>query len=154
MRSTFICLHCGGKFQCNPRVKNQKYCSSPVCQNARKRLQDKRTIATPKGKSLKQARNKRWLEKHPDDVYMHKYRKEHPKYEEENRRKQKIRNQKNRKNQQSMIVKTDTLLLQPRCDVVYMAFKVKMQKIVKTDTLLLQMQSQSAMEARFPQKPG
>jgi 16S rRNA C967 or C1407 C5-methylase (RsmB/RsmF family) len=154
MRSTFICLHCGGKFQCNPRIKKQKYCSSPICQNARKRLHDKKTIATSRGKSLKQARNKRWLEKYPDDVYMDKYRKEHPKYEEENRKKQKIRNQKNRPDQQSMIVKTDALLLQPRGDGAYMAFKVKKQKIVKTDTLLLQMQVQTAIEAHFPQKLG
>ena len=28
MISTFICLHCGGKFLCNPRVKNQNYCKA------------------------------------------------------------------------------------------------------------------------------
>jgi hypothetical protein len=49
-----------------------------------------------------------------------------------------------------MIVKTDTLLLQPRHDGAYLAFKVKKQKIVKTDTLLLQMQSRQGIEAYFP----
>jgi hypothetical protein len=53
-----------------------------------------------------------------------------------------------------MIVKTDAILLQPRDDGAYMAFKVKNQKIVKTDTLLLQMQSPSAMEAHFQPNTG
>ena len=154
MISTITCLHCGKKLPCSSRNKKQEYCSSRACQNARKRLHDKKTTSTPKGKALKKARNKRWREKHPDDVYMDKYRKDHPKYEEENRKKQKIRNQKKWEDQSSKIVKTDALLLQPRGDGAYMAFKVKKQKIVKTDTLLLQMQAQSAIEAHFPPNTG
>ena len=146
----FTCRHCGKTLPRNPRLKKQRYCSSPICQNARKRLHDKKIGRTVKGKLLQKARNKRWRDKAPAHFYQGQYRKNHPDYADRNREQQKLRNKRRQKDAGSMIVKTDALLLQPRHDGAYMAFKVKRQKIVKTDTLLLQMQSQPGIEAYFP----
>ncbi|MCK4988980.1 MAG: hypothetical protein KAS29_00785 [Bacteroidales bacterium] len=154
MLKYFICLHCGKNMQRNPRSKHQQYCSSHACQNARKRKHDSETASTPKGKILKQRRNKRWREKNKTGGYQKRYREEHSEYEEQNRKQQSERNKKRRDEQGPMIVKTDALLLQPSDDGVYMAFKIKKQKIVKTDTLLLQVQAQSAIEAHFPPNTG
>lgn len=155
MISTFVCQHCGRTLRCNPCIKNQKYCSALACQNARKRLHDKRTTPTPKGKILQQARNNRWRNARPAHEYQKDYRENHPEYVKRNRELQRIRNKKKRQNDPSpMIVKTDALSLQPSHDGVYMAFKIKNGKIVKTDTLLLQMQSPPDLEAFSPPNPG
>ena len=150
MPGFFTCRHCGKTLPRNPRLKKQRFCSSPNCQNSRKRIHDKKIGRTSKGKLLQKARNKRWRDKAPAHSYQDQYRKSHPEYENRNREQQRLRNKKRKNNQASMIVKTDALLLQPRHDGAYMAFKVKRQKIVKTDTLLLQMQSQQGIEAYFP----
>ena len=150
MPGLFTCRHCGKTLPRNPRVKKQRYCSLPSCQNARKRLHDKKVSQTSKGKILQKGRNKRWRDKAPAHAYQDQYRKSHPEYEDRNREQQKLRNNRLQKDPGSMIVKTDALLLQPRYDGAYMAFKVKNQKIVKTDMLLLQMQLQQGIEAYFP----
>jgi len=150
MPGFFTCRHCGKNLPRNPRVKKQRFCSSQSCQNARKRLHDKNVSCTVKGKLLQKGRNKRWRDKSPAHAYQDQYRKTHLDYEERNRKQQKVRNKRRQKGAGSMIVKTDTLLLQPRYDGTYLAFKVKKQKIVKTDTLLLQMQSWQGIEAHFP----
>jgi len=67
---------------------------------------------------------------------------------------QRERNKKRKKEPGQMIVKTDTLLLQPLRDGGYMGFKVKKGKIVKTDTLLLQMQAQTGVDAFSQLNPG
>jgi len=152
MPGIFTCRHCGKTLPRNPRLKKQKFCSSPGCQNARKRLHDNHKSLTGKGKALQQGRNKRWRDKAPAHAYQAAYRKKNPDYEQHNREQQRLRNkrhQKDQKDRRSKIVKTDALLLQPRHDGSYMAFKVKKQKIVKTDTLMLQMQLQQGIEAHF-----
>lgn len=150
MPGFFTCLHCGKTLPRNPRLKKQKFCSSPGCQNARKRLHDKKVSRTTKGKALRQCRNKRWRDKAPAHAYQSVYRENNPGYEQCNREQQQMRNKRRQKEPGSMIVKTDALLLQPRHDGAYMAFKVNDQKIVKTDTLMLQIQYQQGMEAHFP----
>jgi len=154
MSGTIICLHCDKTVQRNPRSKKQKFCSSPGCQNARKRLHDKKVLATARGKLNQQRRNKRWRDKAPAHAYQDQYRKDHPDYVERNRDQQRLRNNRNQKGTVPIIVKTDAFLLQPRSDGAYMAFKVKNQKIVKTDTLMLKMQLQQGIESHFPQKSG
>ena len=149
MPGTFSCRHCGKILPRNPRIKEQKFCSSPGCRNARKRLHDKHTNRTSKGKTLQQRRNQRWRDKAPAHAYQASYRKNHPEYDQRNREQQQLRNNRRQKDGGSMIVKTDALLLQPRNDGAYMVFKVKKQKIVKTDTLMLQIQSQQGIEANF-----
>jgi endogenous inhibitor of DNA gyrase (YacG/DUF329 family) len=152
MPGTFTCHHCGKTLPRNPRIKKQKFCSSRGCQNARKRLHDKKVISTAKGKLNQQGRNKRWRGKAPAHAYQAAYRGKNPEYEQRNREQQRLRNKGRRKEEKdasSMIVKTDALLLQPRHDGAYMVYKVKKQKIVKTDTLMLQMHSQQGIEVRF-----
>src|SRR4030043_1034469 len=125
MPGFFPCRHCGQTLPRNPRLKKQSFCSSASCQNARKRVHDKKIGCTAKGKLLQKVRNKRWRDKAPAHSYQDQYRKSHPDYEERNREQQKLRNTRCQKEAGSIIVKTDTLLLQPRHDGAYMAFKVK-----------------------------
>ena len=112
MHSTFICLHCGKSVPHDPRIKKHKYCSSKNCQNARKRLFELKTCPTPKGKSLKNGRNKRWRDARPAHEYQKQYRESHPDYVKRNREMQVKRNKKCQKAPSSIIVKTDTLMLQ------------------------------------------
>ena len=149
MDSTFICRHCHSHCQRNPRIKNQKYCSSPACQNARKRLHDKKTLSTPRGKALKKVRNKKWRDKCPAHEYQKQYRENHPRYVKHNRELQQARNKKRQTIAEPKIVKTDASSLQPFIDKAFVAFKVKNGKIVKTDTLLLQRQAFVEMEAAY-----
>lgn len=149
MPGTFTCRHCGKTLPRNPCSKKQKFCSSPVCQNARKRLHDKKVLATAKGKLSQKCRNQRWRDKAPAHSYQDQYRKDHPDYVERNREQQRHRNNRSQKDNTPIIVKTDALLLQPKHDGAYMVFKVKDEKIVKTDTLMLQMHTQQGIEAYF-----
>jgi len=59
------------------------------CQNAQKRAFDKKVESTPRGKSLRQHRNKRWRENRPAHEYQRNYRNLHPEYVSGNREKQK-----------------------------------------------------------------
>ena len=113
MISTFICRHCGLTCRCNPHIKNQKYCSSLTCQNARKRMHDKRTNATLRGKSSQKVRNKEWRANRPAHEYQKNYRDTHPEYVKRNRDLQRERNKKRQNAQTPMIVKTDALSLRP-----------------------------------------
>ena len=147
MNFTFICHHCGQSILRDPRIKKQKYCSSLNCQNARKRLFDMKTSSTPKGKSLKKDRNKRWRDTSPAHEYQKQYRLNHPEYVKCNREMQIERNRNGQKEPSSIIVMTDAILLQPLRDGVYAGFKVKKGKIVKTDALMLQLQAQTSVKA-------
>jgi len=140
MNSTFICRHCQCHCQRNPRVKNQKYCSSATCQNARKCLHERMSLSTPRGKALKKIRNQKWRDKCPAHEYQKHYRLAHREYVKHNRDLQRGRNKKHQNNAWSKIVKTDALSLHTFTDMGFVAFKVKKGEIVKTDTLLLQMQ--------------
>lgn len=154
MPRTITCRHCGKIVPLNPRIKKQKYCSSLACQNARKRLFDRRTTPSSKFKLLQQKRNKRWRDAYPAHEYQRHYRDAHLVYVKRNVELQRERNKKRQKESGQMIVKTDALLLQPLRDGVYMGFKVKKGKIVKTDTLLLQMQAQTSVDAFSQLNPG
>ncbi len=112
MPRTFTCHHCGKVLPRNPRIKKQKYCSLLACQNARKRLFDKRASPSSKFKLLQKRRNARWRDAYPAHEYQMRYRETHPGYVKGNVELQRERNKKHQKEQGSMIVKTDTLLLQ------------------------------------------
>ena len=155
MISTFICQHCGHTRQYNPRIKNQKYCSSKACQNARRNLTNKtRARRSSVSHSLRQARNKRWRDKFPAHEYQKKYRENHPDYVQHNRELQNERNKSRKKDPAPMIVKTYALSPQPLQDGVYTGFEIKSGKIVKTYALMSQMQVQSNLEAICPPNPG
>lgn len=140
---TSICQNCNCSYQRNPRVKNQKYCSSRSCQNARRNLTNTtRTRKNPGSRLLQQARNKRWRDAYPAHEYQKKYREDHPDYVQRNRELQKERNKKRQKYPGPMIVKTYALSPQPLRDGVYTGFEVKSGKIVKAYALTAQMQAQ------------
>jgi hypothetical protein len=133
MPGTFTCHHCDKTFARNPRTKNQKYCSSSVCQNARRLATNKAKAKKSKeSRRLRQARNKRWRDKYPAHRYQNQYRADHPGYVIHNREQQRERNKKRHKDPPSMIVKTYALSPQPLRDGAYMGFEVKSGKIVKT----------------------
>ena len=155
MISTFVCQHCGCTCRCNPRIKNQKYCFSRACQNARRNLTNKTRARKSSGsRSLRQARNKRWRDTFPAHEYQKEYREKHPDYVQRNRELQKERNKSRKKNPAPMIVKTYALSPQPLQDGVYAGFEVKSRKIVKTYALMAQMQAQSNLEAIYPPNSG
>jgi len=154
MSRTFTCLGCGKTLPRNPRLKKQNYCSALVCQNARKRLYDRKINPTSKGKLLQQGRNKRWRDSHWAHEYQKRYREAHWEYVKRNVKQQRLRNKKRQKESGSMIVKTDALLLQPLYGGFYAGFKVKNGKIVKTDTLMLQIQAQAGVKAFSQLNPG
>ncbi len=110
MPRTFTCCHCGKIVPRNPRIKKQKYCSSLACQNARKRLFDRRTTPSSKFKLLQQKRNKRWRDAYPAYEYQRRYRDAHPVYVKRNLELQRERNKKRQKESGQMIVKTDTFV--------------------------------------------
>jgi hypothetical protein len=115
MSRTFTCLGCGKTLPRNPRLKKQKYCSCLACQNARKRLYDRKINFTSKGKLLQRGRNKRWRESHPAHEYQKRYRESLL---------QPIRNgaYMGFKVKNGKIVKTDTLMLQMRAESGVKAF--------------------------------
>ena len=79
MITTLTCQHCGKLVPLNPRNKNQKFCSSRVCQNTRRYTTNKsRANKSAKCRSFRQARNKRWRDTHPAHEYQKEYRKAHP----------------------------------------------------------------------------
>ncbi len=86
-----ICVSCKKPFIKNPRQKNQKYCSSPSCQKARKALWQKDKVRSdPKYKSEQVQANKDWHHKKPD--YWKNYRKKNPQKKLRNTLLQKKRN--------------------------------------------------------------
>lgn len=147
MISIITCQHCGRSIKGNPRVKNQKYCYSRACQNARRNLTNKtRARKSSECRSLRQIRNKRWRDNYPAHEYQKEYRKKHLEYVNCNREGQKKRNKKRKPEPSTMIVKTYALSPQPIQDGLYRGFEVKSGKIVKTYALLSQMQIQAVME--------
>ncbi len=149
MRHTFICLHCGGIFRCNPCLKKpQKYCSAKQCQQARrstrkKERYNKDPVYRKKNLEDQKARRKRLR----SDQYMQKYRESHHNYVRRNCELQKERN-KNRHNAQvPMIVNGTSLLTQPSDDVVYAIFKIKQDEMIVNGTsFMAQMQIISGKE--------
>lgn len=138
MISTFICQHCGSTCRRNPHIKNQKYCSNKECQQARRRTWKKGQYKKNKSYRRKsQTAQKLWRKNYPADQYQSDYRNAHPEYVKRNRELQRGRNKKRRREQASMIVKTDALLLQPRGDGAYLLSKVKKNMIVNRNALSL-----------------
>lgn len=78
------CAHCGCRLDLNPRLKNQLYCGKKECQRARKRIWQKRKMATdPDYRANQRACGKAWRDRNPD--YWRNYRGNHPGYTERNR---------------------------------------------------------------------
>ena len=148
MPKTFRCCECGKRRPRNPRLKgNQKYCSAAVCQQSRKNAWERsRYRRDAEYRCKRQASKQRWRETdRQGSAYQANYRKTHPLYREENRRKQLLRNQKRPKGAcSSKIVKTDALApqsVEPQGIYILIPYgkETGVQKIVKTDALLVQL---------------
>jgi hypothetical protein len=146
MISTFICQHCGRKCRCNPRVKNQNYCSREECQQARKRVWDKKHYHTNKKYREKRlASQKIWRENHPQKQYQQEYRARHPEYvahcyEKQNER-YKTRRKAEREALEKNNVNTDAIFTQPKRVGVYKLIPVDdMKNNVNTDAFIVKMQ--------------
>jgi len=150
---TITCLHCGREVPRNPRIKKQTFCSSRVCQNARRNTTNKaRANKSSECSNLRKSRNKRWRDNYPAHEYQKEYRKNHPEYVKRNCELQKERNKK-RKPLPSMIVKTYALSPQPLQDGLYRGFEVKNGKIVKTYALMAQIRALTGNGSFFASKP-
>ena len=146
MRSTFICLHCGSTFLCNPRVKNQKYCSNKECRRASRRAWKKKNYTTNKFYRQKCLDSqKAWRARYPACKYQKKYRKEHPEYvnrcRELQKKRYKKRREADRKAIDQNIVNRNTLFSNLRGDEVYELIPVDIGKNnVNRNTLMVRLQ--------------
>ncbi len=124
----------------NPRLKNnQKYCPAVECQRARRRnwkRKQYRENAAWRKKCLQS--QKVWRKNRPADQYQKTYRENHADYVLRNRELQRKRNKRRGKEPTTIIVKTHTLLLQPKEDGSYMLSKVTKKMIVNRNALSLQ----------------
>lgn len=138
------CQHCGEAFTPCPRVKNQKYCSKPECQKARKRLWHKQKLLNDEAYRINQeAAKRRWRQNHSD--YCRKYRASHPGYVLRNREKQRIRNKKRRdahslqKLTRQPIAKMDAINgLSAKISGKFRLIPVSEQGVAKMDALIVQ----------------
>jgi hypothetical protein len=107
MKQKIRCAHCGCLFFPNPRVKNQRYCSKKVCQNARKRLWQREKLANdPDYEANRKDSQKAWCGQNPN--YWKTYRLGHPDYTRRNRELQKVRDIR-RDSRRLDLAKTDAL---------------------------------------------
>ncbi len=146
MISTFICQHCGRRCRCNPRVKNQKYCSRKECQQARKNEWEKKNYRTKKKyreSRIKSQQN--WRENYPHKDYQKKYRRRRPDYVARCYTKQKESYHERREAERKAIeennVNTDAIFTQPRRGGLYKLIPVDERKNnVNTDAFIVKMQ--------------
>jgi len=94
MSTYFTCRCCKLKKKTNRRLKKpQKYCGQRVCQQARKREWDQQKRKTSEDyRHRRKLSQQRWRKTRPGDAYQKTYRQAHICYEQDNRRRQKIRN--------------------------------------------------------------
>ena len=87
---TFRCVCCRRLRPRNPRVKNQKYCGTKSCQQARKnKWQREKQQTDPDYRANKKESQRCWQERNPD--YWKQYRSNNFEYCQMNRERQKIR---------------------------------------------------------------
>jgi hypothetical protein len=100
------CLCCKRGFKAHPAVRDQRYCSDPDCQKARKRKWQKEKLTRDSDYRANQAEAQRqWRGRNKD--YWREYRRRNPAYTERNRMGQKERNRRRRSG--SEIAKMDEL---------------------------------------------
>ena len=90
------CAACGGLFAPRRNVPDQRYCSEPVCQRARRRRwqRDKRQRDADY-RANQAAAQRAWCARHRD--YWRRYRRSHPQYSARNRERQRARNRHRRR---------------------------------------------------------
>ena len=89
------CECCKKRFIPHPAVRDQRYCSNPECQKARKKKWQKEKLASDSDYRANQAEAQRqWRSRNRD--YWRQYRKRNPAYTETNRMGQRERNRRRR----------------------------------------------------------
>ncbi len=104
------CRYCRCLFPLTKRNPDQKYCSKPDCQRARKRRWQRKKMQVDQAYRLnKRASDQRWSARNPD--YWNNYRENNPDYTRSNREKQRYRNRRRRaiESISSEIAKLDAL---------------------------------------------
>ena len=143
---TFICQHCGRTCRCNPRVKNQEYCSRKECQQARKNKWEKKKYQTKKKYRKKRLESQKpWRKNYPQKQYQKEYRAKRPDYvvrcyEDQNER-YKRRRKAERGALEQNNVNTDAIFTHPRGGGLYKLIPIdKTKNNVNTDTFIVKMQ--------------
>lgn len=87
------CKYCQQAFQPDPYHPQQRVCSQPACQSQRRSNYHRQKIASdPVYQQVCLDSPRKWRKKHPD--YWRRYRQDHPEQVEQNRRQQRLRDQK------------------------------------------------------------
>jgi hypothetical protein len=160
MAKKFLCKHCHQYKKVTIRSKAQQhYCSSPMCQKARKNQWEREKLRNDGAyKNKRQKIKSDWRIKKPCDQYQRLYRATHPGYEQTNREKQKIRNKKRQeiKNKQAIrkIVKTDALNPEKLITTgLYTLLPYQggtyAKKIVKTDALIVEIKRWQGLHGKI-----
>jgi hypothetical protein len=90
------CKHCRCLFEICTKVKKHEYCNKKECQRARKRKWQRENLQNDSTYRIDQnTANEDWADNNPH--YWKNYRKDHPKYTDQNREKQHHRNRKRKK---------------------------------------------------------
>ena len=146
MISTFICQHCGRRCRCNPRVKNQEYCSRKECQQVRKNKWEKEKYHNnPSYREKRLLSQEAWRKNYPHKEYQKEYRSRRLDYVACCYAKQKEsyheRREAERKALEQNNVNTDSLSLQPRRGGLYKLIPMGATKNnVNTDSFIVKMQ--------------
>ncbi len=89
------CAGCGERFDARRNVLQQRFCSKPECQRARRARWQREKMAQDADYRANQAEaGRRWRERHPQ--YWREYRRAHPEYTARNRARQRHRNRRQR----------------------------------------------------------
>lgn len=158
------CKHCHKLHRRNIRLKfKQTYCSSKVCQQARKNLWEREKVHGDEGYSNRRKASKAaWRKRRPADRYQSDYRGKHPGYEEHNKLQQHGRRKTAiavmREEELPKIVKTDALNnigLTARGLYEILPYNFSSgKKIVKTDALIVEIRSYHGIRDEVVLKSG
>jgi hypothetical protein len=94
--NTRRCRYCRQAFEPNRYHPRQQICTRPACQSQRRSDYHRQKIASdPVYQQICLESPRKWREEHPQ--YWKKYRQDHPEQVEQNRRQQRLRDQKRRR---------------------------------------------------------
>lgn len=105
----FVCLACGKEKAASPRsAGRQSYCGEKSCQRARKTAWQRQSLAEdPEHRANQQSSQEAWRREHPN--YWSEYRRRRPDIAERNRRLQTRRDRKRRRPSSPVLAKMDAL---------------------------------------------
>lgn len=150
-----ICMCCGRLFRPYPTVPDQRYCSRRKCQRARRRLWQRKKLASDKSYRENQADAQRvWRQRNRD--YWKRYRNSHPEYVKRNRELQRERNRRRRGKSEGsecpdVLAKMDVLTTWNN-DIsgYYRLVPLGVERIAKMDELVVRL---DVITGSYPQGP-